>query len=235
MGEAVWPAIVERGDWEAARAILSDRSRRARRSPRSYLLTGGIACCGLCSSRLVARPVGDGRRAYVCASGKSNPAYNGCGRIKVLAKDFEEFVVSAVLDALDGEALAKALAARAAASQRPDIEVTLKQVAAEEAALEELARDHYADRIIGRAEYLAARRAIEGKLSAHRSGLIPAGYSLPQAVVDSGQALRDWWASASLEDRPRVVAHLDDRVIENSAVRGRNRFDPDRVAVVWAV
>ena len=39
---AVWPAIVDRADWEQARAILSDPSRKTWRPAERYLLSGGL-------------------------------------------------------------------------------------------------------------------------------------------------------------------------------------------------
>ena len=234
VGDAVWQAIVPRSNWETVRAILNDPSRRARRPPRSYLLTGGLAHCGLCESPLVARPIGDGRRAYVCASGKTNPRYNGCGRIKILAEDFEAFVEDSVIDALDGEALTRAIA-----TNDSDRQVSANAIVAEitslETQLEKLATDHYAERVIGRAEFLAARSAIEAKLITRRKELVPARRSLPAVVTSGGRVLREWWPTASLLDRRRVIELIVDRVVVNPAVRGRNRFDSNRIDVVWAV
>ena len=65
---AVWPAIVDRETVEQLRALLRDPKRRVNGNPRRYLLTG-LARCGSCGARLVARPRDDKRRCYVCASG----------------------------------------------------------------------------------------------------------------------------------------------------------------------
>jgi hypothetical protein len=234
VGEAVWPAIVPRSNWETVLAILSDPSRRARRAPRSYLLTGGLARCGLCESPLIARPISDGRRAYVCPSGKTNPRYTGCGRIKILAEEFETFASDLVIDALDGEALTKAIAANNADLQ-VDADAIVTEITDLESQLEQLARDHYAERMIGRAEYLAARTAIDGKLTAHRRNLIPVGTSLPSVATSGGKVLRDWWSGAPIMDRRRVIELVVDRVVVNPALRGRNRFDPGRISLEWAV
>jgi hypothetical protein len=41
------------------------------------------------------------------------------------------------------------------------------------------------------------------------------------------------WERLTFDQRHAVVSVVIDRVIVGPAVRGRNRFDPDRVAVTW--
>ncbi|HET6834346.1 MAG TPA: recombinase family protein, partial [Acidimicrobiales bacterium] len=104
VAEASWPAIVDRGTWEACRRVLLDPARVTNRTARSYLLKG-IARCGLCDARLVARPRSDKARCYVCSTG---PGFKGCGKIRVLAEPLEDLAVDMVLAAIDGPGLARA-------------------------------------------------------------------------------------------------------------------------------
>jgi hypothetical protein len=64
----------------------------------------------------------------------------------------------------------------------------------DEAALEQLARDHYVDRIIGRSEYLAARQGLESSIEATKRRLAGNGHNrvvldLPRGI----DALRKAW------------------------------------------
>src|SRR5262249_30323552 len=110
VAEAEGEAIVDREKGERVRAVLTDPARKkyAADLGRRDLLTGGLAICGECGAALVARPKQDGRKCYVCATG---PGFAGCGKIRILADTFEEYVRDAVLDALETPELARALQA----------------------------------------------------------------------------------------------------------------------------
>jgi hypothetical protein len=41
------------------------------------------------------------------------------------------------------------------------------------------------------------------------------------------------WPAMAIDQRRAVVDELVDQVIVGPAVRGRNRFDPGRVEIVW--
>jgi DNA invertase Pin-like site-specific DNA recombinase len=231
VGEAEWDGVVDRSEWEQCRARLIANGNGNRRRSRKYLLTGGLAVCGRCEEPLVARPTGDGSPAYVCPSPRSGPNYHGCGKLKIRAEGFEEHVAEQVLDAIDSPAFAEVLAAEAASMSGVDAAGVVAEIEGLEASLEQLARDHYADRLIGRAEYLAARKAVEAKLEATRASLTPKRIGkLPPA----GEALRSWWESAPIDERQEVIRLIVEAVVVNPAVRGRNFFDSVRVGIRWA-
>src|SRR5262249_49952644 len=87
---------------DALRYLLGAPGRMKRTYARAYLLTGGLAVCGLCGKPLVARPRGDGRRSMVCASG---PGFYGCGKIRILADPLEDLISGGVLQAVEEGAL----------------------------------------------------------------------------------------------------------------------------------
>ena len=135
-----------------------------------------------------------------------------------------------MLDAIDSPAFAEMLAAEAAAMNDVDATGVVADIEELEGSLEQLAKDHYADKLIGRAEYLAAREAIEANLEAARASLTPKRIGkLPPA----GEALRSWWESAPVEERQEVIRLVVEAVVVNPAVRGRNFFDPGRVEIRW--
>jgi site-specific DNA recombinase len=229
--------IVARGDWQSIltdedtaqlRAILGDPARLTRRSVRRYLLSGGMLRCGICNAVLVARPRGDGERRYVCAKG---PGLPGCGGIAVLAEPLEELITEAVLYRLDTPELAAALIGVAAADA--DADAAQASVVADRAQLEELARA-YGERQITFPEYLAARKPIEARIEAgqRKVSRLTQTTAIEGHVGDSA-TLRSTWADVPLTRQRAIVAAVLDRAIVRPAVRGRTRFDPDRIEPVW--
>jgi DNA invertase Pin-like site-specific DNA recombinase len=225
VADAVWPAIVDRATWEACRRILSDPARTQATAPRSYLLTGGTARCGLCSAPLVARPRDDKRRCYVCARG---PGFTGCGKIRSLAEPLEELVLDAVAVALDGPGLAAALdrdrgpAANGTATELADVERRLDDLA-----------EMFAAGEIGRREWITARGRIGQRRDALAARVAAQGRTSALAALDGPGDLAGRLAALGFDQRRAVVAAVVDRVVVGPAVRGRNRFDPDRVTIEW--
>ena len=125
LGEARWEPILSPDRWRQVlraldSAVVYDANGRARKAPRSHrshgrrwLLTGGLARCGLCDSRLI---VGGQRRsgggwvpAYQCHT-MSGP--DACRKVSVSpAEVVEKLVVGAVLDSLNRPEMAALLAA----------------------------------------------------------------------------------------------------------------------------
>lgn len=219
-----WPAIIDADTLERVRAVLRDPSRRtAGTNARSYLLSGFVVC-GTCGGRMVARPREDHVRRYLCAKG---PMYQGCGTA-ILAEPVEELIAEAVLVRLDSPAFEAAIrAAGEDAAGAP----TVARLRDDEAALEDLARDHYVDRIIGRAEYLAARKALEGRIETARRRLA-AGTTAGTAAMLAGTA-RNRWPTLTFDARRTVIGTLVERITVGPGRRGYNRFDPARVSVEW--
>lgn len=112
----------------------------------------GLLTCGKCGKPLRGRPRNDGTRRYGCMTG---PMFGGCGKIIILAEPLEDLVSEMALEAIDSPALAQAMTRQAEATDTRDV---LADLRADEDALQQLARDHYVDRIIGRGEYLAGGR-----------------------------------------------------------------------------
>jgi site-specific DNA recombinase len=230
VAEAEWPAIVEPDAYQRLRVILTDPARSKFRGDgvRRYVLSG-IAFCGLCGNRLYARPRGDGRRCYVCASG---PNFGGCGKIRALADPLEEHVAEAMFAALDTPLLTRAIRAQDDADD--DTAQLLGQLRVDEEALEQAARDHYADRLIGRAEYLAARQALEARIEDTRRRLrTHQRRSVLADIPTGGEQVRAAWAGRDVRWRRALIGAIVDRIQVNPATRGRNRFDPARIVIIW--
>jgi hypothetical protein len=224
---ATWPAIISQEDHDRLVALLTSPIRRTNRTVRRYLLTG-LLRCGVCGSPLGARPRTDGTRRYVCLKGPARP---GCGKVAILADPTEALIALAVLERLDTPALAAALAGATV----PDESGQRADLARDREQLEELARA-YGERQITFAEYLAARKPIEARIEAAQRSI--ARVTQTEAItrhVGQGSALREAWQDLPLDRQRAIVDAVLDRAIIRPAVRGRARFDPDRIEPVWRV
>jgi len=229
--------IVTAGDWEPIitpeqtarlRALLTDPARLTRRTVRRYLLSGGLLRCRLCEAVLVARPRADGTRRYVCAK---DPGMPGCGAIAIIAEPLEAFISEAVLYRLDTPELAAALAG----ASIPDDDAERTALARDRAQLEELARA-YGERMITFPEYLAARKPIEARIEAAQRRITRAtGTEAIAPYIGEAGALRAAWKDLPLTRQRAIVAAVLDRASVGRGLRGRTRFDPDRIEPLWRV
>lgn len=219
-----WPAIIDAETLDRVRAVLRDPGRRTTASnARSYLLSGFLTC-GVCGHRMVARPREDHTRRYVCAKG---PMYQGCG-LAIVAEPVEQLISEAILLRLDSPAFEIALREAGEANGGHDDAATLRD---DERALEDLARDHYVERVIGRAEFLTARKALESRIDAARRRL--AARTAAGSTATLAGTARSRWPGLSFDARRSVIDALVERITIGPGRRGYNRFDPGRVDPLW--
>jgi DNA invertase Pin-like site-specific DNA recombinase len=216
-----WPAIVEPAEHERIRAVLDAHHKPGR--PGRYLLSG-LVTCGRCGTRMTGRRrFGDKARYYGCV--KIN-GHGACGGTNIMAEPLEELVGGWVLQAIDSPALTDELKVPRGITA-PDV----AELRADEQALEQLARDHYVDHRIGRAEFLAARDQLAVRIEAVRSKL-----ARPEAAAMLHDvAVRDAWAAGSVDWRRQLVGTVVDAVSIGPARPGASSFDPDRFEIVWRV
>lgn len=232
VAEAEWPPIVEKSKVERLRAKLLDPSRRSNTRSRRYLLTGGLATCDLCEANLVARPKSDGRRCYVCAS---DSQFGGCGKIRILADDFEEAVAEMVFLALDDPSFTKALKDSERASG-PDQSKLLDDIDGDEQRLEELAL-MFADGDVSKSNYLKAQERIQNRLDGFRRQLAElSGRNTLQALQGGTEQLRRDWKDMSVDAKRAIVSAALIRIPVGPAIKGQNFFNPARLGEpVWVV
>jgi hypothetical protein len=151
--------------------------------------------------------------------------------MKIKAEPLDELIREAVLLRLDSPAFAQAMADH---SREGSDRVDTDALQADEDALVQLASDHYVERVIGRAEFLAARDALEAHITDARGRMARQnGSGMLADVAGLTDRLRDHWQSETLDWRRAVLAAIIDAIVIRPAVRGRNRFDPERVDVTW--
>lgn len=232
VGPAEWPAILDEVTHRRLKTRLKGTGEARQNRERRYLLTGGLAVCGLCGTALVARPRNDGERCLVCAKGPGEP---GCGRIRVLAQPLEDMVGVAVIEALDGPRLGQALRAdRETDSQEAGL---LDQIARWQAQLEQASADYYTaepDSRLSLGEFQAARRALQGRIDQAKGRLGRNSRRRMLVSLPAGrQGLEQAWEQGDLGWRRALVAAIIDRIQINPATRGLNRFDPNRIDINW--
>lgn len=223
VGDAVWPAIIDRDTHERLRAILGDPRRTQRGRPPKHLLTG-LLRCGRCEARMSSSTRPGGAKRYVCYSSPGRP---GCGGVSVVAEGIEGEVTEQVLSVLAGPALA------AAARSRPSSALA-ERIRADEEKLEQLAVDYAQDRIT-RAEWLTVREAVQARIDVARAelGEQEAGAALDGLPTDE-KGLRAAWEAADVPTRREILTAVVERIVVNPAsLRGRRAFDPNRINVVW--
>jgi DNA invertase Pin-like site-specific DNA recombinase len=225
--EAVWPPIISPDQSDRLRAKLLSRGRSDRRAPRSYLLTGGLLRCGRCDSPMIARPNAKGQRRYVCSSGPGQP---GCGRMSTIAEPVEELIVEAVLYRLDTPELAAALTD--ARAEQSELAALHDQVTADQEMLDGLAED-YANRVISRSEWMAAREPIQSRIDAARRRLARLSPTTPiDEYVGHSALLRSAWTDLALSRQQAIVRVVLDHVTCHPAKPGRG-FDTERFEPIW--
>lgn len=214
--ETSWEPIISIEDSDRLRALLGDPARRPGR-PSEYLLTGGIARCGLCGASLVTHPRGKLRRLE-CVSG---PGFKGCGRLGIAAEGVEELVSEAVLRRVDEGALKALLADKADPA-------LLESLAKVERKLTELAVMWAEDQLTrtefeaARAVHLSAQKDLSRRLEASRRQVGLEGLDEP---------VRQGWPTLPLARKRAVIKALVGQVVIGPTTRPG--FDPERVNVSW--
>jgi site-specific DNA recombinase len=226
VGPAVWPAIIDPDQSVRLRAVLRDpkRSNRTARPVRSYLLSGFVVC-GACGAKMTAQPVirkGNKYRRYQCYKDRG-----GCNRVGIGAEGVESLVVAAVTEVLDSPALAKAVART---DEGPDPMIEIERLEARQV---ELAEEYGAGRL-SMIEWRAARGAVEAQLATARAALrVDTERHASAELVGQGSALAERWESLNIDQRRAIVGAVVDSVTIAPTSRANNRFDPERVGIVW--
>jgi DNA invertase Pin-like site-specific DNA recombinase len=228
VGEAVWPAILDRATWEQVRILAAvptyaTTPSRKRKGLAPRLLTG-LLMCGRCGKPMYAG-TNNGKRAYAC---RKAHGFDGCGTVAVVAEPVEEIVVEEVLAVADTPDLGRTVT-EAAGKSTPDM-------AGLEGRLVELAQ-MWAAGEISRPAYMAAQKVIDDQLAEARGRMGElAAVSAVSPYMDKPGLLRRRWGKLTDDQRRTILAAVIDNItIAPVLVRGRHSFDPDRVHTTWKV
>jgi site-specific DNA recombinase len=205
-----WPAILDREAFARLQLALNHPGRHGAPPRHHKRLATGFAQCGLCGQNM-STTTRSGDRYYSCPTQPT-----GCGRIHVHADRLEAWLLDQLLEQLSLEPPPMA--------QEADPGDTA-------AAMAELCRDYYVDRIVPRGAFLSARALLErraGELS-RRAGRRPEAARVLAAAnprkqlggLDLGQ-LRD------------LLADRLDRLVVSPMIKPRRGvFDAHRLRCEW--
>lgn len=226
VGPAAWPAIIDPNDTLRLRALLGSTQRVApgERTARSYLLSGFLFC-GECGTRMSARPVirkGQRYRRYACTTDRG-----GCGLVGISADRIEEFVSEAAIVALDGDALAAAVAAPDPVPETEDPMVQIEQRRVELAEM-------WASGELSKAEWTIARDALDARMEAIQTTTVESTRSAAAArYARNSDDLRADWPEMTLDARRAVLAGVIETVFIARTTKADNKFNPDRLTITW--
>jgi DNA invertase Pin-like site-specific DNA recombinase len=250
-GKAEWPAIISAEDSDRLRELLADPSRTTNTTgnARRYLLSG-FAHCGRCGTTIKARPYTNRERSYVCVTTEvggvevrdaggapmltedGTPVMCGRGNLRVHAEALELYVTEAALDYLDEFVdLAAAVRADSETSREAELWSALRtyqerlEKAESEFWVHERMPERTFNRVSGELEANIARVKAELARTRRDTTITNLPTSSAQARALLPQRSFDW--------RRNLVMTLVERVTVNPGVRGRNRFDPDRVVITF--
>ena len=226
VGPGKWQPVITEDEHRRILTKFAERKSSGRRAPQRYLLTG-LNRCGKCGNRLYSASRGTTRR-YECRNG---PDHGGCGKLTVVADPLERLVADFVLYRLDTPDLADTLHGRSSADARTQELSLVVDQATEQ--LEELA-GAYAQRDIGMAEWMTAKKPIQQRLENAQRQLAQDTHTTPLVgLVGNGQELGRTWSGLNLDRQHAIVAALVDHVTIGPGTPGVTRFDPARVSVQW--
>lgn len=243
VGRGLWDPILDEATWQSLRAKLAkprsvqtkiggtyditehqygDRSTRTR---RRYLLTGGIAVCGVCDPSTPMRA--QRRKVY----GERLDAIYTCWHgfhVGIMADPFEQYVAGRLLDELDQPQFLQALTADEYGARRDTIVAALS---AAEKQRTELATMWATPGELTAAEWRAARRGIEEQEQRLRRELwdLPA----PLMVGTDISEVRDAWPDMLLGEKRELIEMFIDHVVVHPAKPGAKAFDSARVEIQW--
>jgi site-specific DNA recombinase len=219
VGKAQWPAIIDPDTFQRVKTILENPSRRTAVNRDQKLLTG-IALCGRCGETLNHKWDQKGPR-YFCRH---------CHGTLVASNHLDDLIVAMTLKAVDGPELRQAVRLEQEADGTAG---KIDAIAALEADLEHLAHE-LGEGTLTMVEWKAARAGIERRLSQLRADLDreQTDSTLATWIVEEG-SLGAAWDDLSHGQRRKIINAVFESITVGPAVRGYNRFTPERVQFVW--
>lgn len=208
------PAILPLETFEAVKAVLETRSVGYSKDTagRKYWLSGFLHCA-ICGRRLDTKSKKN-RQSYDCES-----RMGGCGRVSISRTSVEGVVEAELLKLLERSPIHSFTA-----PVNNDLPVKIR---ADEAALAELTRVRFVERLISDEEYRGARSELVERIEANKKRMAPRT-RIPEI---KGKA-REAWASADLHRRRAILGVVVDRILIHPAAH-RGRFDPARVEPIF--
>ena len=232
MGEAQWPAIIDREKWHAMQAIFDDPTRRtngAGIAPR--WLGSGIYLCGVCASNDVrVNHTSDGRRRYRCRNRAKGDPKAHVGRDQQV---LDEYVVATLLGRLAQPDAADLFAVQS--ESVVDVgELNLESVMLRER-LDGLAT-MFTRGTIAAAQLEAGTADIRRRQDEINAALAVAAESNPIAALADADDIAERWATLSLGIQREILKSvLTVTILPTTPGRKKDGgyFDYDAIRLEW--
>jgi DNA invertase Pin-like site-specific DNA recombinase len=241
-GRGNWEPILDEATWQACRSRLSG-ARTVQRSAggtypitaahtgysgRRYVLTGGLAVCGVCGAPLIGtvKQLKGGRKEsmpYLLC----HPNAGGKACVGIMLEATEKHVISELFAELDKPEFLALVAADDHAQRRDEITAALSGIDGQRA---ELAALWGSPGGLTSAEWQAARSALADQERALRTEL--AAHQPVPARVDIERA-KSSWPSMTLDEKRAFVRLFIDVITISRARPGLKYFDDSRVSISW--
>jgi site-specific DNA recombinase len=216
VGVGEWPPILERGQWEQLKAVLSDPARKTTTSTAAVHLLSGIARCGVCGGPVRA------------SQNRTVPSYRCADKACVSRnrRDVDELVTAVVLARLARPDAAVLLA---------PVDDSTRQAVAEVAELRarlDTAADDYADGALDREQFHRITERLRPRLDAAQARARVVDSSPMLAGLVGAEDVRAVWDGLPLSRRRGVVdLLLSIRVMRTKP--GARVFHPESLEITW--
>lgn len=231
--DGTWGPLIPRERWERLQVVLQSNGTGApERTVTRHFLTG-LAYCALCGvamqgTRVKQHRSGEYRVVYRC----SPHHRNGCGRVSIDGARLEDMIVRRFLHVAGTDRFAALATGQQDEALVLDIMSRLRE---DEASLAQLTKDHYVDRAIPRAAFLASKDALEARMTELRDKVAQHASPALSAATGGADALQAAWANHGAAWRRSVLEAFVRRVVVKPAPPGKRGLTwwTDRVAVEW--
>jgi DNA invertase Pin-like site-specific DNA recombinase len=244
VGRGNWEPILDEVTWRQVCARLGGNrtvttakggsytigsKHRGKATGRRYLLTGGIAVCGVCGAVLIGSEKqfrNKSRGVYTRPYLFCHPRNGGKGCVGILGTETEEFVVAELLDEIKRRRDHELIDDGAAGARR---DALTSELAGIDEQRRELARMWAARQLTG-VEWAEARAGLDAEQ--HRLESELASLPVPEEKRDPTAILADW-PVMTLDERRQVIRDYISTVTIHRAKPGTKGFDSNRVSIEW--
>lgn len=223
VGRGLWEPILTEDVWQAVRAKLAAGQGTQSRTRRRFLLTGGIAVCGVCDPPTAMRA--QRRKVYGDRLDAVYTCWHGF-HVGVMADQLEEHVAAELLAEIDRPQFLNAITSDEHAARR---EAILSALTADENQRTELAKEWGAGGLTT-LEWRSARNAIDEHEQKLRRDL--ANLPAPLIGIDIS-AVSTAWPGMLLDEKRELVEMFIEHVQVHPAKPGARTFDSARVSIRW--
>jgi site-specific DNA recombinase len=218
VGDAVWPALIDRDTFDAALTLLSMPERRTTASTARKYLLPAIALCWKCGSDVATGHTQRGQRVYVCRAKKC---------ISRAAEPVDELIEAVVVARLSRPDAVDLLSA----SDAPDLQGHKAKANKIRQRIDDLATG-LEEGILTLPAVRQSSERLKAELSIVEAAISTATHADVLTPLVTAPDVSEVWAGLDLQQKRLVIDALM-TITLLAPKRGRQQFDPDTVQIEW--